>query len=169
MTGAWYAVYTHAQAEAKAATHLLRQGFETLLPRYLKERRHARRIETVAAPLFPRYLFVRLDVGAQRWRSINGTIGVQSLVSQGGDPVRLPQPVIDAIIERTGTDGFIAVNNNEAQLQRGEAVTITGGPLSECSAIFDCMDDQRRVVLLLDLLGRRMRVAVNRDLVRPSV
>ena len=34
----------------------------TYLPRYLKRRRHARRVDIVAAPLFPRYLFVAIDM-----------------------------------------------------------------------------------------------------------
>jgi transcriptional antiterminator RfaH len=56
----WYVVQTHPHAENKAAAHLQRQGFATYLPRYLKRRRHARRTEAIAAPLFPRYLFVAL-------------------------------------------------------------------------------------------------------------
>jgi transcription antitermination factor NusG len=57
----WYVVQTQAGAEHKAVMHLARQGFKTYLPRYLKRRRHARRIDVVAVPLFPRYLFVEID------------------------------------------------------------------------------------------------------------
>ena len=57
----WYVVQVHAHAETKAQMHLTRQGFETYVPRYLKRRRHARRTDTVAAPLYPAYLFVRFD------------------------------------------------------------------------------------------------------------
>jgi transcriptional antiterminator RfaH len=71
----WYVVHTHPHAEAKAAAHLERQGYSTYLPRYLKCRRHARRIEIVPAPLFPRYLFVTIDRLRQRWRSIQSTVG----------------------------------------------------------------------------------------------
>ncbi|MGD9769432.1 MAG: transcription termination/antitermination NusG family protein, partial [Pseudolabrys sp.] len=59
-TRRWYAVQSQPNAENKAVAHLARQGFETYLPRYLKRRRHARRVETVAAPLFPRYLLVAI-------------------------------------------------------------------------------------------------------------
>ena len=60
----WYVVQTHVHAESKAAAHLLRQGYETYLPRYLKRRRHARKIDLVSKPLFPRYLKAS---GAQAW------------------------------------------------------------------------------------------------------
>jgi len=62
LSSRWYVVQTHSQAEAKACGHLQRQGFEIYLPKYLKRRRHARRTETVIAPLFPRYLFVAVDM-----------------------------------------------------------------------------------------------------------
>ena len=66
----WYVVQTQVHAENRAAANLLRQGYEVYLPRYLKRRRHARRVETVPMPLFPRYLFVAFDVMTARWRSI---------------------------------------------------------------------------------------------------
>ena len=51
-TSTWYVVQTHINAEAKAACNLVRQGFEIYLPRYLKRRSHARKIEKVAAQRF---------------------------------------------------------------------------------------------------------------------
>ena len=83
----WYVVQTQPHAESKAARHLCRQGFQIYLPRYLKRRRHARRTETVPAPLFPRYMFVAVDIAVQRWRSIQSTIGVSRLA-----PDRKPFP-----------------------------------------------------------------------------
>src|SRR5262249_2851497 len=76
----WFVAHTHPHAEGKATAHLNRQGFEIYFPRYLKRRRHARRIESITAPLFPRYLFVAIDVNVQRWRSIYSTVGVSRLV-----------------------------------------------------------------------------------------
>ena len=62
----WYVVQTHPHAEQKASLNLARQGYGVYLPRYLKRRRHARRVETVAAPLFPRYMFVAVDRAVQQ-------------------------------------------------------------------------------------------------------
>lgn len=69
-TSRWYVVQTHINGEAKAANNLTRQGFGVYFPRYLKRRSHARRVDVVARPLFPRYLFVAIDLATQRWRSI---------------------------------------------------------------------------------------------------
>src|SRR5665811_652744 len=99
----WYVVQTHPHAEAKASWHLGRQGFETYLPRYLKKRRHARRIDSVAAPLFPRYLFVAVDMTTQRWLSIRSTIGITRLVTNGDVPAVVPEAIIEGLKRREDT------------------------------------------------------------------
>ena len=91
----WYVVQTHPHAESKAASHLTRQDFETYLPRYRKRPRPARRIEMVAAPLFPRYLFVAVNMATQRWRSIQSTFGVSRLVCNGEYPAAVTDDVIE--------------------------------------------------------------------------
>ena len=68
---AWYAVYTHARMEKWARSNLWERGFEAYLPVYHKERRHARKVDWVAAPLFPRYLFVRADLEAGEGRHVD--------------------------------------------------------------------------------------------------
>ena len=93
----WYVVRTHARGEAKASLNLARQGFATYLPRYLKRRRHARRVEMVPAPLFPRYLFVAIDIAVQRWRSIQSTFGVAQLVCNGELPSAVSAEVVDEL------------------------------------------------------------------------
>ena len=98
---------TQPRAESKARAHLGRQGFETYLPRYFKKRRHARRVETVQAPLFPSYLFVAIDREKQRWRSISSTVGVSHLVCNGEEPAPVPDYVIDALRDREDETGLI--------------------------------------------------------------
>ena len=89
----WYVAETHPQSEAKALAHLARQGYAAYLPRYLKSRRHARRTDTVKAPLFPGYLFVFMDVAKTRWRAIRSTIGIRHLICEGEKPLAVPPGV----------------------------------------------------------------------------
>ena len=110
MSARWYVVQTHTHAETKAAAHLVRQGFIAYLPRYLKRRRHARRIETVAAPLFPRYLFVTVDMVCQRWRAIHSTIGVARLVCNGEDPVAVADNIVETLRAREDEQGFVTLS-----------------------------------------------------------
>jgi transcriptional antiterminator RfaH len=73
MSVRWYVVHIRAQGENRADLNLRRQGFVTYLPRHLRTRRHTRRIETVARPLFPRYLFVAMDIARDRWWAVQST------------------------------------------------------------------------------------------------
>src|SRR6266571_1775722 len=107
---AWYVVQTQVNAETKAACNLVRQGFEIYLPRYLKRRSHARKIEKIAAPLFPRYLFVRIDMQTQRWRSIQSTFGVSRLVCNGSDPVPVAPQVFSSLKVREDESGYIKLD-----------------------------------------------------------
>src|SRR5580704_14206227 len=79
----WYVVHSRPHREFYAQTQLAAQGFHSFLPRYRKTVRHARKLMTVNAPFFNRYLFVALNLGCDQWRSVNGTFGVTSLISDG--------------------------------------------------------------------------------------
>jgi transcriptional antiterminator RfaH len=159
--GAWYIVRTHARAEVKASLNLERQGFATYLPRYLKRRRHARRIEIVPAPLFPRYLFVAIDLATQRWRSIHSTFGVAQLVCNGEDPSVVSAAVVDELRKREDDKGFVQLARRG--FARGEKVRVVEGVFSACLGLFEGMTDNERVTILLDLLGRKVRVVLDRE------
>jgi transcriptional antiterminator RfaH len=151
----WFAVYTQPGKEALAAQQLQNQDFGVYLPRYQKMRRHAGKTEIVAAPLFPRYLFAGIDLGAQRWRSVNGTRGVVGLVMSGDKPIPVPEAVIAEIRAREGEDGFIRLNL--PGFQRGQALRIVEGPMADTQALFEEAVDGNRAILLVSLLGRLVR------------
>ncbi len=156
----WYVVQTHVHSETKAVTHLNRQGYPTYLPRYLKRRRHARRVETIAAPLFPRYLFVTIDLASQRWRSIQSTIGVTHLVCNGDDPAIVPNGVVEELQRREDERGFITLDTRP-RFARGDQIRVVDGIFDACIGLFDGMADRERVAILLDLLGRKVRVVLD--------
>lgn len=160
----WYVVQTHPNAEAKAASHLERQGFSVYFPRYLKRRRHARKIQTVQAALFPRYLFVNIDLESQRWRSIQSTIGVSRLVTNGDMPAPVPILVISGLKGREDERGFIAMAQGPS-FAPGDKIRILGGAFAEALGLFEGSSDGDRVAVLLECLGRKARVVLDADLV----
>jgi transcriptional antiterminator RfaH len=164
---AWYVVYTHAHAEAKALGHLARQGFTAYLPCCAKHRRHAGRVELVTRPLFPRYLFIWLDVLNRRWRPVLSTIGVSGLVRHGPDLATLPAGVIEEIRRREAEGSFGPVGALRA-LTSGQPVRVTAGAFAELVGRFISMTENERVFVLLDLLGRQVRVEVPIDAVAPA-
>ncbi len=159
----WHVVQTHAHAELRAQTHLARQGFETYLPRYLKRRRHARRVETVASPLYPSYLFVTFNPAVHRWRSIHSTIGVARLVCNGEAPATIDEAIVRGLKNRENADGFIELARR--QFAPGEKVRVRDGAFCDCLGLFESMGDRDRVAILLDLLGRKVRVVLDEHLV----
>jgi transcriptional antiterminator RfaH len=163
----WFVAQTHPHCEVKASAHLGRQGFTTYLPRYLKRRRHARRVEHVAAPLFPRYLFVAVDLATQGWLSIHSTIGVTRLVCHGDCPTPVPQPVIDAIQAREDAQGFFKFLP-QPRFAPGDKIRVIEGALYGCCGLYEGMSGQERVAVLLDLLGRKVRTFVEIDFIEAA-
>lgn len=159
----WYIVRTHPRAEVRAALNLERQGFPVYLPRYLKRRRHARRVEVVSAPLFPRYLFVAIDIASQRWRSIQSTFGVAQLVCSGDDPSSVSPAVLNELRSREDDKGYVQLA--QRGFARGEKVRVVEGVFSACLGLFEGMTDNERVTVLLDLLGRKVRVVMDLEAV----
>jgi transcriptional antiterminator RfaH len=157
----WYVAQTHPRSEAKAAAHLKRQGFGVYLPHFRKKRRHARRVDTVKAPLFPRYLFVSIDLATQRWLAIQATIGVARLICNGDVPALVQCGIVDALRQREDEFGFIKLEPRPFRL--GEELRVLDGAFTGTLGLFDGMTDNERVTILLDLLGRKVRVNIDAE------
>ena len=153
----WFVVRTHPQGEFKALGHILRQGFEAYLPRYLKRRRHARKTNIVQSPLFPGYLFVGMDPERAHWRALNSTVGVSELICHAGQPTPVPDKVVDDIRSQEDDHGYVIIGRR-ARLHPGDQVRIIGGAMSDRVGVLDAPSDNQRVFLLLELLGRQVRV-----------
>lgn len=152
----WFVVETHPRAEATALTNLERQGFTAYCPRIWKQRRHARRVDQVRVPFFPGYLFVLIDLARQRWRPIRSTFGVRRLVQFADRPAPVPDGVVERIRARETADG--AIPAAPPPFRPGQPVRVAHGAFADVDGLFDCAVDQHRVVLLLNLLGGRVRV-----------
>jgi transcription elongation factor/antiterminator RfaH len=160
----WYAVHTLPFAEARAEGQLRNQGFQTFQPKRHKTVRHARRLNTVEAPYFPRYLFIVLDLGRDQWRRVNGTFGVSRLVMRGDQPHPVPPGVVEALIATADTRGILQLGD---KLQVGGPVRLMAGPFAEQLAILDDLDDAGRVRVLLDILGRQVVISTAANNVLP--
>jgi len=166
-TKRWFVVRTHPNSEFKALAHIQRQGFDAYLPRYIKRRRHARKTEDIQKPLFPGYLFVGMDPTRARWRVLNSTVGVSELICHTGQPAPVPDDVIDDIRRHEDESGYVILGEHVG-LKKGDRVRITDGSLSDQVGIFDAPSDQQRVFLLLDLLGRQVRVKLPMTTLAPA-
>jgi len=155
----WFVVHTQPLKESVACHHLIEQDFEVYLPRFKKTRRHARKVDEVLAPLFPRYLFVGMDLEADGWRSVQGTRGVSYLLMMDGRPAIIPSRMIEDLKDQETSDGLVPINSM-ALFAKGDKVRVLDGVFKDYVATFEKMDDKQRVQLLLTFLGRETKVSL---------
>jgi transcriptional antiterminator RfaH len=156
----WYLIQSKPRQTQRAEENLARQGYCTYLPVIGVERLIRGRRTRVEAPLFPNYLFIRLNHWNDNWYPIRSTRGVAKLVSFGDEPLPVADRLIAEIARR------IAAREVEPAFRPGEPVKMIDGPLRGLDAIFAAQRDDERVVLLIDLLQRQLRVTVPAGSVR---
>jgi transcriptional antiterminator RfaH len=158
----WYAVCCKPRQEAVAEDNLLRQGFRVYLPRIrIRQRRRGLWLDAVEV-LFPRYIFIRVDPLRRSTASVRSTRGVLGLVRFGGQPAVVPDAVMDALLQRE--DAATGLHPDKCPpFQAGEPVKLVEGPLAGMEAVFTQQDGGKRVIVLLELLGKANKVSVNRD------
>ncbi|MER9445695.1 transcription antiterminator NusG [Mesorhizobium sp. M0340] len=159
----WYAASVFPGKEHVAERHLRIQGFQPFLPRGEKTVRRARRLETRSTAYFPGYMFIALDLALQRWRSVNGTFGVRSLVMQGDRPLPVPSGLVERFIALTGRDGLLDFSGG---LAAGTSVRILSGPLAETIGRLHRLDPDGRARVLVAMMNGEIPVDLDaRDLV----
>jgi len=157
----WCVVYTNVNKETIAEKNLIGQNFITYMPKYKKIISHARKISTVIKPLFPRYLFVNVDLAAQRWPIINSTYGVNAIISMEGKPVIISEEIINKIKLCEKPDENINVVPYSF-MTKGDEVNILEGVFSGKKGIFNGLTDDNRVKVLFNLLGKEVTLSVSR-------
>jgi transcriptional antiterminator RfaH len=142
MCASWFVVETQPRAEGKAKRHLINQGVTTYLPLCRRRLRHARRIEIVLRLLFLGYLFVQFDAQRHRWLSINGTVGVKQILTDGHASRVLGDSVVDEILAREDETG--AVRLSPPAIKPGQAVQLLDCPFADVSGLFEEARDHNR-------------------------
>jgi len=149
-----------------ARTNLARQGYEIYLPLIRQPRKRRGRRVTVIAPMFPRYLFIRLDSHTDNWGPIRSTLGVVSIVRFGQTPAAVPDELIAFLRRREDEQGVQVLPVDE--YRKGSRVRITEGTMMGYEAIFLAKSGRDRVVVLLEIMGKRTRATVNLAAIEPA-
>jgi len=158
----WYAVTCKPRQEAVAEENLLRQGFHVYLPRIrIRQRRRGHWIDAVEV-LFPRYIFIRIDPQRRSTATVRSTRGAVGMVRFGGQPAVVPDAVMNALKQRE--DAASGMHEDQRPLfSAGEAIKLVDGPLAGMEGVFTEQDGDKRVIVLLELLGKANKVTVSRD------
>lgn len=155
----WYCVHTAPRKELVASSNLELQGYRHFVPTVLKKVRHARKVREVKTAFFPRYIFTIIATETQRWRPINGTIGVSSLITEKDRPKPVPVGVVEALIKVTNDLGTLDFRD---EVEVGQQVRLLDGPFANLIGTLSRMDHNGRVAVLLEIMGGERLVVTDK-------
>jgi transcription antitermination factor NusG len=158
----WFAIQVRGRHEARVADHLGGKGYRWFLPLYKCRKRWSDRVKVVDSPLFPGYLFCRLD--PQYRLPILTTPGVIRIVGHNGLPTPVDEAEISAI--QAAVDSGLP-NEPWPFLAVGDRIRIESGPLCELEGIVVKHKGHHRLVLSVTLLQRSVAVEIDSALVTP--
>lgn len=160
----WFAVCCKPRQEFVAQENLLRQNFRVYLPR-IKVRKLIRGkwVEKIEA-LFPRYIFIQVNPEVQSVASVRSTRGVVGLVNFAGQPAVVSNDVMDALLRHANPDTGLH-QGLPPPFKPGDQVKLLEGSLAGMEGIFVQEDGEKRVIILLELMGRANKVRLNRGLI----
>ena len=160
----WFAVVTTPQHEKAALRHLDNGGIESFLPTYATSRTWKNRQKVqLELPLFPTYLFVRIDQ-SERTRVLR-TPGVRQLVGNSREPLS----VADREIE------FLRSNLAEQKVEpytgllEGQRVRVKSGSLRGVEGWLVRKCSEWRFVLTVQLIHQQVAVEVDASTLEPAV
>ncbi|KPF63270.1 transcription termination/antitermination protein NusG [Porphyrobacter sp. AAP60] len=161
----WYLAQVKPNADKIARRNLNRQKFHTFQP--LERTTSVRGGHFVKAlrPLFPGYLFLSYGEAAAPWSLVNSTYGISRLVSFGGKPTRVPPGIIADLQAACGNDEVVVADQ---LFEAGATVTVASGPFVSFVGKIDRLTPDRRVMVLLELMGQQTRVSFAAADLRPA-
>jgi transcriptional antiterminator RfaH len=111
-------------------------------------------------PLFPGYLFVRIEL---QWSKAQWAIGVTRLIFNGDRPAAVPDQVVDAL-RRQERGGFVRLPP-QPKYRRGDRLRIVAGPFCGWLALYEGMTPRDRVLVLLQAFGVERKIELSQNAV----
>ena len=158
----WFALRVKSRCEKAVAAMAHSKGFEEFLPVYRCRRTWSDRLKSVELPLFPGYVFCRLD--PLHRLPLLTTPGVLHLVGIGRTPIPIDEGEIASI--RIAVQSGLSIEP-WTFLECGQRVRLEKGPLAGLEGIFTGDSNEERVVVSVSLLKRSMAVTIKRKWVTP--
>lgn len=155
----WYLVHTKPRSENLALENLSNQGYKCYLPLIKMEKVINKQIEIKKVPLFPRYLFINLNCESRSWAPIRSTRGVYRLVSFGQIPAKIHDELVQYIYSRE----HCSESDVQPIFQQGQSLKIIKGPFSSFDGIYQGVDSEMRVVVLIEFIRKPLSIKLELD------
>jgi transcriptional antiterminator RfaH len=155
---AWFCLRTQLKHEHIAAAHLRQmEDVEFFFPRMAVRRKSRQGVREVIEPLFPNYLFARFAPNLSLARARH-TAGVQTIVHFGNRVPVIPDAAIEELRRQLNSEEICRLAPRFAP---GDTVAIGSGAFSGLQAVVKrYLPGKRRVMLLLDFLGRQVNIEI---------
>jgi transcription antitermination factor NusG len=158
----WYAVYVRSNFERIVYRNLLDKGYDLFLPTYHSQRRWSDRVKALELPLFPGYLFCRLD--PQNRLPVLTAPGVVQVVGNGKSPLPIPDEEIAAIHTVLKSKLPCVPWTSTSP---GRRVVIQEGPLMGVQGVLIEARGPYRIAVSITMLQRSVAVEVDASWVKP--
>ena len=142
-----------------AEINLARQGFNTFMPLHKITKRKGSNFFTEYKPLFPGYMFVSVTSNSNNhWRKINSTRGISKIISLDGQPAKIPIDLINALKEKYKISKR---GELKEEFNAGQSFKFLSGPFVDLIGKIEHIEEQNRILVVLDFLGQKTKVLVN--------
>lgn len=158
----WFAIQTRPNLEQTVSKALEMKGFDSFVPTYKEPRSWSDRVKLLDLPLFPGYVFWRMD--GDRTLPALTTPGVKSIVSFGRVPAPIPDSEIQSVRRFISSDLTI---KPWPFLRVGQMVRVEKGPLAGVDGTLSEFKGLYRVVVSISLLQRSIAAEVDGSWLRP--
>jgi len=155
MSKEWFILQFKPNAHHQAVKNLNQQGFETFLPLHNATNRNASRFMNANRPLFPGYMFIKFDRAESKWHKINNTYGVSRLVTFNSNLQSIPATFVNDLMKRYDLSGNLIPIK---RLKKGDQVKLLKGPFANFAATVEKYEDNQRIWVLMDLMGRKSKI-----------
>ena len=155
MSKEWFILQFKSNSHYQAKKNLTRQGFEVFLPLHDTTSRKLSRFINTSKPLFPGYMFIKFDKKESKWHKINSTYGVSRLITFNSILKSIPTIFVDHLMKRYDLSGKLIPIQ---KLKKGDQVTVLKGPFANFIATVEKYEDDQRIWILMDLMGRKTKI-----------
>ncbi len=161
---AWYVAKTKPAKEKRVETYITgKWNLEVFLPIIRRPSDN----KSVFEPLFPTYLFCRIDAQSAVWPDIRWVPGLCYFLSAGQQLVPVSDEIITHLKQRVSwwnDGGYVP------RFRSGERVLISVGPFSGMEGVFKrYLPARQRCFVLLEFLGHANKVEVPVEILRADI
>lgn len=157
----WFAVQVlRGNCERRVRDQLRRLSIEEFLPLYTVRSRWSDRVATLERPLFPGYLFARVDAAAGGLAQILEARYTALLPSN-----LAPSPVSDADVAMVAKVCLSALPVLPAEYKGGELVTIQRGALAGVTGVVAKVRNRYRITVNVEIFHRAVEVELDAEAV----